>query len=474
MGLFDKIKNILFEEDEFDETMSDIPVYKKKEIKEEKIVASEQHDKEPVVQEELTPVIDNSRFRNVKRDIDLSFEDEEEAPKVNVEVQQTRDIMSELKRGAEVQREERRQAQPVFVPREEEKPLPQRRSVFQSFDVEEFERLNSKTNEMENRRREEVQKREQTDKISMSEARLANSNFSSTKPTRKETDPEKYKIDNHQGKKPFRPSPVISPVYGILDKNYTADEIVDKTDGLKREKKDAVVRTPDIESKSVKTEEKTIEDAFNDYDTKETEISIDSVRNKAYGVHNELTQEIEEVIEEPSILEDDFVDDIEEVIEEINEEVVPEEMHEIPKIELPKKDESEEDVRSRFVKDDSYKKETPLLDEEDEEESYVPEEEYEEENDDVDSYEGDSLLDVSEDKVKKSHILDDMEKTSTLQILDDIEKELNSIKNVATADDNDVYTLDERLERNDTLENDLFNLIDSMYDNGEEDEEDND
>ena len=63
MGLFDKIKNILFEEDEFDDTMSDIPVYKKKEIKEEKIVASEQHDKEPVVQEELTPVIDNSRFK---------------------------------------------------------------------------------------------------------------------------------------------------------------------------------------------------------------------------------------------------------------------------------------------------------------------------------------------------------------------------------------------------------------------------
>ena len=28
-------------------------------------------------------------------------------------------------------------------------------------------------------------------------------------------------------KKKFRPSPVISPVYGILDKNYTVDDVVD-------------------------------------------------------------------------------------------------------------------------------------------------------------------------------------------------------------------------------------------------------
>lgn len=51
-------------------------------------------------------------------------------------------------------------------------------------------------------------------------------------------------------KKVFKPSPVISPVYGVLDKNYSKDEIGPK-DGL-----------------------------INDYDTK---VDIDYVMNKAYG-----------------------------------------------------------------------------------------------------------------------------------------------------------------------------------------------
>lgn len=51
-------------------------------------------------------------------------------------------------------------------------------------------------------------------------------------------------------KKVFKPSPVISPVYGVLDKNYSKDDITSK-DGL-----------------------------LNDYDTK---VDIDYVINKAYG-----------------------------------------------------------------------------------------------------------------------------------------------------------------------------------------------
>ena len=53
--------------------------------------------------------------------------------------------------------------------------------------------------------------------------------------------------------------------------------------------------------------------------------------------------------------------------------------------------------------------------------------------------------------------LDEVEKTSTLKILDDIEKELNDIEPVAKKDNLD-----------NTLESDLFNLIDSMYEKGEE------
>ena len=81
------------------------------------------------------------------------------------------------------------------------------------------------------------------------------------------------------------------------------------------------------------------------------------------------------------------------------------------------------------------------------------------------------VIDNKEDKPRtKPQLLDDLEKTSTLQILDDIEKELNSIKPISR----DVEVDDEvevRPTKDDTLEKDLFNLIDSMYEEGEEDED---
>ncbi len=80
---------------------------------------------------------------------------------------------------------------------------------------------------------------------------------------------------------------------------------------------------------------------------------------------------------------------------------------------------------------------------------------------------------VDDSQQKKSRMLNELEKTSTLQILDDIEKELNSIKPITASksidEDDDMKN---RLENNDTLENDLFNLIDSMYEEGEEEEND--
>ena len=56
--------------------------------------------------------------------------------------------------------------------------------------------------------------------------------------------------------------------------------------------------------------------------------------------------------------------------------------------------------------------------------------------------------------------MDDVEKTSTLQILDDIEKELNSIK---PEKEKKIEDDDEEYNNDATLESDLFNLIDSMY-----------
>ena len=61
-------------------------------------------------------------------------------------------------------------------------------------------------------------------------------------------------------KKIFKPTPIISPVYGVLDKNYHKEDIVTRTDNLKPDK---------------------------------NEVSIDSIRNKAYGT---LEDELESTL----------------------------------------------------------------------------------------------------------------------------------------------------------------------------------
>ena len=90
---------------------------------------------------------------------------------------------------------------------------------------------------------------------------------------------EEVKKEIKPQKKSFKPSPVISPVYGVLDKNYSKEDITSK-DGL-----------------------------LNDYDEK---IDIDYVIKKAYGSEKEIlskeeSKENENII---NLFEDNNIDDI--------------------------------------------------------------------------------------------------------------------------------------------------------------------
>ena len=75
MGLFGNLKKILFEDDEEDETQG-LPVYSDKEevkevVEEKSVVTEVPRMEEPI------KTTENSHFRNVKRDIDLSFDESE-------------------------------------------------------------------------------------------------------------------------------------------------------------------------------------------------------------------------------------------------------------------------------------------------------------------------------------------------------------------------------------------------------------
>lgn len=76
--------------------------------------------------------------------------------------------------------------------------------------------------------------------------------------------PYEGKIDIKKEQKVFRPTPIISPIYGILDKNYKKEDIVTKKE----------FKTPSSYSKKV---------------------DLDSVREKAYG---DLANDLDDMLKE--------------------------------------------------------------------------------------------------------------------------------------------------------------------------------
>lgn len=163
--------------------------------------------------------------------------------------------------------------------------------------------------------------------------------------------------DARNEKRKFKPSPIISPVYGILDKDYHPDDIMPKV------KEDALKR--------------------------QSRLDVDVVRKKAFGV-----------------LEDDIKE----------------------KIELPEK-----------IEPEKYYEEEPLIKEK-------------------------TLDELLEESAEETIIVDeDLELESNIK---EIEDELDKIDDEDLVLDNKPKVLDDE----DTLEQDLFELIDSMYDDKREDD----
>ena len=203
MAIFDKIKHILFDEEdvEIDVGENELPEREPKPAKikagqgfvdhhavEEDTIAEVKLPKEEdeVKEEPVQPVMSRAQLYDYGND----FDDEivEDIPKVE-----------EVKpRQAEVYREER----PVEVRREVER-IPAREPIREIRRDEEFERIAREE-------RLEAEKHEV-----------------------KHNEPRDYKklisSNENEGKKPFKVTPVISPVYGILDKNYKPEEVIIKT-----------------------------------------------------------------------------------------------------------------------------------------------------------------------------------------------------------------------------------------------------
>ncbi len=261
MGLMNKLKNILFEEEEVE-----IPVIDKKSKKREERIPDyrEMPKKEEVKEPDYSELFD-------------SLEEPKEAvPK--------KEVVDSV--------------EPVSPQVSDREMFNHERTFnFPAFDEEEFDNMAPKS------RRSNVLEHEKRKAEKKTEYKV---------PVKKEEDKAK-----------FRPSPIISPVYGILDKNYTPDEIT---------------------SRSTTNSTRALD--------------VDSVRKKAFGVMEEVKEPdiildykenaeekiLEEKLEKARTIDELLKDSSDEVIS-INEEVKEESLdntREMENIE-PKHEESLED-----------------------------------------------------------------------------------------------------------------------------------
>lgn len=190
----------------------------------------------------------------------------------------------------------------------------------------------------------------------------------------------------------FKPTPIISPVYGVLDKNYKKEDVTTK-------------------KRSV---------SLDDYYTKPKSLTIDDIRNKAYGT---LEDDLESTLVGPMgpIYEkkEEFVED-NDMFEELEQDVIS-------------------------VPTDSAIDE--FINEEPVEENTVTE-----------------IEDIKNDELEENIVADEI---NNYEIDNNIvEDELESFETDENIDEeiNQIYA-----DETQTLNNsDLFNLIDSMYEDGDE------
>lgn len=227
-----------------------------------------------------------------------------------------------------------------------------------------------------------------------------------------------------QEKKVFKPSPIISPVYGVLDQNYTKEDIVPKRES-------SYYRRPE-------------------------KLNIDDVRQKAFG---SLEDELEDTMygRGAFLTETEDYDNITDSInsiEEINNISEVNEYHATHEKEIEKSDEvpSDEDLAIQIERQKAKLDEINKYIKSNVEVSITENNKEEEKKD------------IIKDNEKIHSDIDDFEdKYAVVEEKSQVEKELDSLEEEINKDIN--FNKEEKTEEME--EGDLFNLIDSMYEKGE-------
>ena len=220
MGIFDKLKNVFFEEEEVeveekDSERDNVPVAKKIDVLETK--------KRDLEKEETSNKLnlDNEKEDIPEKEKDfkfpMGFDDKD------FEVEKTIEIFGPIK---EEKQEEIKEEVPEVVSDEPplDEPVVEHEYRYEEYRYEEPVK--------EEPYKEEVYKEETYKEEAYKEDRRENYH---------KLYESKEKEEEKTG---FTPSPIISPIYGILNKNYKKEEIVSKSD---RKKAEVVARKDDLD-----------------------------------------------------------------------------------------------------------------------------------------------------------------------------------------------------------------------------------
>lgn len=269
MGVLDKIKNALFEV-EYVEVEE--PVKKEKKPKEK--VKSIENKEKPIAKKIVLPGKKEEKIEELEEE-DLKDEDFEIRPKNETRKENNHEDFKFMDdNDFKMDDEEYTHEEPEIV------------KVIDNDDDEYHDR---KTSRVEKKSHREYVETEKNDEIDYSDKLYSNKSFNKSYSSSRDSKPygmdssfnfpvhEYGTYDKKDERTYFKPSPIISPIYGILDKNYKKEDVVQKKE----------IRLTTNYTRS--------------------NVSVDDIRNKAYGKKEEDKNEFSPRTFE---IEDDDDDDL--------------------------------------------------------------------------------------------------------------------------------------------------------------------
>lgn len=270
MGVLDKIKNALFEV-EYVEVEEPV----KKEKKPKQKVNSVEKKEKPIAKKIVLPGKKEEKVEELEEE-DLKDEDFEIRPKDETRKENNRDEFKFMDDNVKMDDEEYTHEEPEIV------------KVIDKGE-EEYDYRERRTSRVEKKTHRDYLEVQEKEDIDYPDKLYNNSSYNKNNSSKHDSKPygmdNSYNVSVHEygtyDKKDertyFKPSPIISPIYGILDKNYKKEDVVPKKE----------IRLTTNYTRS--------------------NVSVDDIRNKAYG---EKEEDKDEFSPRTFELEDDDDDDL--------------------------------------------------------------------------------------------------------------------------------------------------------------------